>query len=435
MTSIRRQLLIWQIGALLLTGLVVSLITYVLAWDGFNRIRDYNLEQIAYSVLRHGVVNEDGGEGDDDPRDRGRFFSQIWNARGGLDYVSKPGVDLPPQPDGLHIVYLGDDEWHVYTLRSGGLTIQVAHAATERRAMFAGIAPWLLIPLAVLVAMLGSLIRAAVGRALAPLNQIRDEIVRRDIVSLHALDIHRLPDEIAPLVEALNALLARLDGEIASQRRFVADAAHALRTPLTAIRLQSQLARQTRRTADGDAALTSLHEGIERASHLVEQLLGMARLEAGLRGSGSEPVRLDELAKRVVGEFSSQAEARDIDLGVTDCQAANVLGQSDGLGVMLGNLVDNALRYTPRGGRVDVAVRVDAAGAVVSVTDTGPGIPAAERGRVFDRFYRLASADIPGSGLGLAIVREVAESLGGEVRLDEAENGGLVASVRLPFQG
>jgi len=435
MTSIRRQLLIWQIGALLLTGLVVSLITYVLAWDGFNRIRDYNLEQIAYSVLRHGVVNEDGGEDGDDPRDRGRFFSQIWNAKGGLDYVSKPGVDLPPQPDGLRIVYLGGDEWHVYTLRSGGLTIQVAHAATERRAMFAGIAPWLLIPLAVLVAMLGILIRAAVGRALAPLNQIRDEIVRRDVASLHALDLSRLPDEIAPLVEALNALLARLEGEIASQRRFVADAAHALRTPLTAIRLQSQLARQTRQTAAGEAALASLHEGIERTSHLVEQLLGMARLEAGLRGRAGEPVRLDELAKRVVSEFSTQAEARHIDLGVTDCQAVTVLGQSDGLRVMLANLVDNALRYTPQGGRVDVAVRMEGAGAVLSVADTGPGIPAAERLRVFDRFYRLAGADIPGNGLGLAIVREVAESLGGEVRLDAAEGGGLVASVRLPFQG
>jgi len=436
MTSIRQQLLIWQIGALLLTGLVVSLITYALAWDGFNRVRDYNLEQIAYSILRHGVVNEDGGEEEEDnPRDRGRFFSQIWNARGGLDYASQAGVNLPPQKDGLHTVYLGDDEWHVYTLRSGGLTIQVAHAATERRAMFAGIAAWLLIPLVVLVAMLGILIRAAVGRALMPLNQIREEIVRRDVASLHALDIRRLPDEIVPVVEALNALLARLDSEIAGQRRFVADAAHALRTPLTAVRLQSQLAGQTQQTVAGVAALARLQEGIDRASHLVEQLLSMARLEAGSQTREWQPVRLDELAKRAVADSSALAEARGIDLGVTDCAPVTLPGQEEGLRVMLGNLVDNALRHTPPGGRVDVAVRAQGGTVTLSVTDNGPGIPASERTRVFDRFFRLAGAEVPGNGLGLAIVRQVAESHGGQAELEEAPGGGLRASVRLPIQG
>ena len=432
MNSIRRRLLVWQIGALLVTGLVVSVITYFLAWDGFNRVRDYNLEQIAYSILRHGVVSADGEE-EGDAEDRGRFISQIWNAKGGLDYASDPGIALAPQPDGLHIVHLDASEWHVFTLRSGGLTIQVAHATTERRAMFAGIAPWLLIPLTVLVAMLGLLIRAAVGRAVAPLNQVRDEIVRRDIASLHALDLRQLPDEIVPLVEALNALLARLDREIASQRRFVADAAHALRTPLTAIRLQNQLAERTQQTAEGQAALARLGEGIERAAHLVEQLLGMARLEAGLRDPVRTPVRLDELAKQVVSEFSTLAEARSIDLGITECQAVTLSGQADGLKLMLGNLVDNAIRYTPAGGRVDVAVGQDGGAAVLSVSDTGPGIPEAARGRAFDRFFRLAGADTPGSGLGLAIVREVAEAHGGEAHLEAAPGGGLRASVRLPF--
>lgn len=434
MNSIRRQLLVWQIGALVVTGLLVSLITYYLAWDGFNRVRDYNLEQIAYSILRHGVVNEDGTEDEAGPEDRARFISQIWNARGRLDYASDPQIRLPRQADGLHIVRLGSSEWHVYTLRSGGLTIQVAHATAERRAMFAGIATWLLLPLVVLVAMLGLLIRAAVVRALAPLAQVREEIGRRDVASLHALDLHPLPDEIAPLVEALNALLARLDREIAGQRRFIADAAHALRTPLTAIRLQGQLAGQVQQTPEGTAALARLHEGIERTARLVDQLLSLARLEAGQAGEMRAPVRLDELARRVVSELSTLAEARAIDLGLTDCAAVEVVGQEDGLRVMLANLVDNAIRYTPPGGRVDVALRVEDGMAVLSVADTGPGIPAGERQRAFDRFYRLAPAEVPGSGLGLAIVREVAEAHGGRAELAEAPGGGLLARIRLPIR-
>jgi two-component system OmpR family sensor kinase len=160
----------------------------------------------------------------------------------------------------------------------------------------------------------------------------------------------------------------------------------------------------------------------------------MARLDPDLYNKTFGPVRLDDLVKRVVGEFSGQAEARDIDLGVVDCPPVSVPGHADSLRMMISNLVDNALRYTPAGGRVDVGLQVDGGQACLTVTDTGPGIPAGERERVFDRFYRLSGADIPGSGLGLAIVRQVVQLHGGSVELEDAPGGGLRACVRLPAE-
>ncbi|MDD5389548.1 MAG: ATP-binding protein [Gallionellaceae bacterium] len=431
MSSIRGRLLLWQISALLLTGLLVSVITYLLAWDGFNRIRDYGLEQIAYSVVRHGVQYDN----DEEVRnDRGQFVSQIWAADGSLFFSSLDDVGPPRQESGLHILKWENAEWRVFSLKEGGLTIQVATTAASRARRFASIAPWLLIPLVVLVVVLGLLIHAAVTRALAPLEQVRGEIGRRGVQSLHALDSRSLPDEVAPLVETLNDLLVRLDQALVSQRRFTADAAHELRTPLTAVKLQAQIARRASNEAERDAALTQLCSGVDRAAHLVDQLLGMARLEPAARQAVFAPLALDALAKQTVADFSTQAEARDIDLGVGECAAITLTGQIESLRMMLGNLLDNAVRYTPNGGRVDVELREQDGMARLSVSDNGPGIPAAERGRVFERFQRLAGADIPGSGLGLAIVKQVVDLHGGKITLDDAPGGGLKVTVLLPLQ-
>jgi two-component system OmpR family sensor kinase len=430
MNSIRGRLLLWQISALLLTGLLVSVITYGLAWDAFNRIRDYGLEQIAYSVVRHGVQYDD----DEDVRnDRGQFVSQIWAADGSLFYSSLDDVGPPPQPGGMHVIKWKEAEWRVFSLKEGGLTIQVATTSASRARRFASIAPWLLIPLVVLVVVLGLLIRAAVTRALAPLEQVRSEIGRRGVQSLHALDSRSLPEEVAPLVETLNDLLVRLDQALVSQRRFIADAAHELRTPLTAVKLQAQIARRTDNDAEREAALTQLASGVDRAAHLVDQLLGMARLEPAARQAVFAPLALDALVKRVVADLSSLAEARDIDLGVGECAAVTLTGQAESLRMMLGNLIDNAVRYTPSGGRVDVELHEQPGMARLSVSDTGPGIPSAERERVFERFQRLAGADIPGSGLGLSIVKQVVDLHGGKITLDTPAGGGLRVEIGLPL--
>jgi len=430
MNSIRGRLLLWQISALLLTGLLASVITYMLAWDAFNRIRDYGLEQIAYSVVRHGIEYDDEEEV---RNDRGQFVSQIWAVDGSLLFSSLEDIGPPRQEPGLHILTWEKTEWRVYSLKEGGLTIQVATTSASRARRFAAIAPWLLLPLALLVVVLGLLIRAAVTRALAPLEQVRGEIGRRGVQSLHALDSRSLPDEVAPLVEALNDLLVRLDQALVSQRRFIADAAHELRTPLTAVKLQAQIARRTDNEAEREAALTQLASAVDRAAHLVDQLLGMARLEPAARQAVFAPLALDVLVKQVVADLSALAEARDIDLGVGACAAITLTGQAESLRMMLGNLIDNAVRYTPGGGRIDVELREQAGVARLSVSDSGPGIPAAERERVFERFQRLAGADIPGSGLGLSIVKQVVDLHGGTITLTTAAGGGLRVEVGLPL--
>lgn len=434
MNSIRSHLLVWQITALVVTGLLVSLITYLLAWDAFNRIRDNGLEQIAYSIVRHGVTydNDEAVQ-----NDRGQFVSQIWAADGSLIFSSLDDIGPGPQPPGLHVVDWEGTEWRVYSLKEGGLTVQVATTSASRARRFMAIAPWLLIPFAVLIVVLGLFIRAAVGRALAPLEKVRGEIGRRGVSSLRALDTQGMPEEVAPLVATLNDLLARLDDALAAQRRFIADAAHELRTPLAAVKLQTQIVRRSEGERERQAALGQLENGVDRAAHLIDQLLRMARLEPSASQSAAvpAPVALDALAKQVVAEFSTQAEARGIDLGIAAAAPLTVSGQADTLRVMLGNLVDNAVRYTPVGGRVDVTVGREGDVAVLAVADTGPGIPESERGRVFERFYRLADADTPGSGLGLAIVRQIVALHGGRIDLSDAPGGGIKARVTLPLQG
>jgi two-component system OmpR family sensor kinase len=255
---------------------------------------------------------------------------------------------------------------------------------------------------------------------------------RGDLFTALALT-RRAADSQPEVRPQLARLLVRLDQAMAGQRRFIADAAHELRTPLTAVKLQAQIARRAETGMERDAALVQLADGVDRAAHLVDQLLGMARLEPEARQVTFTPVQMDALVKRAVADFSAQADARGIDLGVGACEPLKLVGQAESLRMMLGNLLDNALSYTPAGGRVDVELRASAGNAFLTVADNGPGIPASERARVFERFQRLAGADIPGSGLGLAIVKQVVAMHGGEVRLGDAASGGLLVEVQLPL--
>jgi len=237
------------------------------------------------------------------------------------------------------------------------------------------------------------------------------------------------------MATALNDLLARLDLAIERERAFIADAAHELRTPLTALSLQLQSLAAAGATEDRDAAVRNLETGVARAARLIEQLLAVAREQhAGDRERRS--LHLDELVRQVVAEWVPLAEAAGIDLGIAEAEVVRVLAEEDGLRVLLRNLLDNAIRYTPRSGRVDVRVsRTEdrPPRAVLSVTDTGPGIPEAERGRVFDRFHRVPGTVAGGSGLGLALVRSVASRHDGQVALESGPGGtGLRVVVTLP---
>lgn len=451
MNSIRQRLLFWQITALIVTSTLGSVLTYQLAWNAFNRIRDYGLEQIAYSVVRHGVRPQlwpptrpespnpitmppsDPLVPDVEPdaeltEDLGQFVSQIWTPAGEVLYSSLESIGPPLQVPGFHVVQWENEAWRIYTLSDKRQIVQVAVTSTDRASSFAELVPWLLVPLGLLVLLLSLLIHTAVTQALAPLEALGRDIRRRDERDLQPLPTVAMPEEIVPLGQAINQLLGRVDGLLVSQRRLLADAAHELNTPLAVVKLQAQLAR---RAQEGQrvAALDELDRGIERSIHLVSQLLQMARLEPNVREREPARVRLDRLASDVVAAFSAQAELREIDLGLETSDAATVFVDPLDMRVLLDNLVDNALRHTPPGSRVDIRVVHEGDRVELSVNDNGRGIAPADRQRVLERFVRLEPQDATGSGLGLAIVADIAQQNGGLLTLASSPSGGL--SVRI----
>jgi two-component system OmpR family sensor kinase len=252
------------------------------------------------------------------------------------------------------------------------------------------------------------------------------------VVGLRPVSTSELPREIAPLAETLNQLLTRLDMLLANQRRFLANAAHELNTPLAAVKLQAQLLRRAPET-DRVTALDELDRGIARTSHLVSQLLLLARLEPDARQPERSLVQLDELVRGAVVSFAARAAERHIDLGLISADPAGVWGDEQALRAMLDNLVDNALRYSGEGTRVDLALRVVASQAVVEVMDSGPGIALTDRERVQERFVRLDQGHATGSGLGLAIVRSIADLHKARLELTEAPSGGLLVRITLPL--
>ena len=426
MRSIRNRLLLWQTLSIAGAAIIVSLITYHLTWDGFNRVRDFTLEQIARSILQYGV--EPIGSPDDV-----QFVSQIFGPDGQLRIASRPSIKLPMQAPGLHTVEWSGETWHVFTLQSEEAIVQVANSAAHRADMFAEISPWLLLPLALLVCLLGALLWLVVGRALRPFDAIRREIAMQKPEHLTALATAGQPREVMPLISTLNTLLERIEHMLSTQRRFIADAAHELRTPLTAIKLQTEIALSVKSPDERQQALDLLHASVDRATRLIEQMLQLARLDPDFAARRPrERVSLDGLSRSIVTAFTAQADARGIDLGLGDCATVAIDGDAESLRVMLGNLVDNAIRYGYAGGRIDVELRNKGERVELTVADDGPGIPDDEKPAVLERFRRGVDPAASGSGLGLAIVREIASQHGGQFELFDRPGGGLLARITLP---
>jgi two-component system, OmpR family, sensor kinase len=434
-SSIRRRLLIGLLGAVSAAVVLSAISTYRVARDEANALFDYQLQQAALS-LREGVLADallSPTIADED--DALQMVVQIWDRSGTRLYVSRPQARMPlhAQP-GFTDVSTDDGLWRVFTAPGSDHLVQVAQPHSVRDNLAADLAWRTIWPLAAVLPLLGLLIWFTVGRGLSPLARLADDLARRSPAALSPVPQERLPEELRPLVGSLNDLLQRLSQTLDSQRAFVADAAHELRTPLTALSLQAQLAQRASNPDERTGALAQLRLGIERATHLVEQLLVLARTEGqsaarALRTS----VPLDELAREAAGQAALLAGAKDIDLGLERLDPVAVTGERASLRTMLSNLLDNAVKYTPQGGRIDVEVRADSEQAVIEVRDTGPGIPAEERERVFDRFYRVAGSTQTGSGLGLAIARRIASAHGGSIELATASPSGLRATVRLPL--
>jgi two-component system OmpR family sensor kinase len=444
--SLRRRLLWFVLAAIFLAALLQAATAYRGALQQADAMFDEHLQQMARS-LRSGIpLNSPLDEADSD--DRFEVYVQIWGQDGTQIFRSTRSA-LPPRAVlGFSDVEAHGNRYRVYTLQTALQTVQIAQDLDARSARARALALRAVLPFVFLTPLLMLAVWWVISRSLAPIERARRQVAGRRADDLSPLADAGLPDEVRPLVDELNLLFGRVRGAFEAQRHFVADAAHELRSPLTALKLQAQaLRRNDHAPAEREAGIARLNQGIDRAIRLVEQLLVLAREEATGPAAtdvaeATTSVDLQEVVKLAVSDVLPHAHHRDIDLGVAGelpAQPVQVSGQGEALRILLRNLLDNAVKYTPPAGRVDVSLALQDGRPVLAVEDSGPGIQPEDRERVFDRFYRAgkeaASGEAPeaGSGLGLAIVKAIAERHGAALQLGASERlGGLKVEVRFP---
>ena len=435
MSSLRARLLGSLLGTVVLIGAVGGWIVYRNALAEADAFCDYHLQQTAL-ILRDQPVQYLAPQLPSSNASYD-FVVQVWSLDGVRVYLSRPHTVLPEITTlGFSTVATKEGRWRVFGVQALNSVIQVAQPLAIRQQRAAELALQTLKPFLLLLPVLGLVIWIAVGHALVPLERLTQQLKVRRVNALDPLPPEGLPDEIQPVVRALNDLIGRLRAALERERAFMADAAHELRTPLTALHLQTGMLARASDEGERQAAMNTLSSGVQRAIRLVEQMLALARQEPRV-DTQHLPLRLDDLTREIVAELVPLADAGHIDLGIAAAQPASVSGDADALRTLLRNLVDNAVRYTPPGGRVDVTVEGPdsraASGARLTVTDDGPGITPSERTRVFDRFYRRPGTAPPGSGLGLAIVKTIADAHGASVQLGDGPDGkGLAVTVTFP---
>lgn len=428
--SLRSRLLGVLLSAVSLTTVIATGATYYWARHEIDALLDYHLRQQAL-VLRDKafmlgtvVVPEPDPEQD--------FVIQAWDLRGQRVYLSHRGVELPRSEEaGYSVVGGPGGDWRVFAMGLGQHVIQIAQPMQLRRALATDAALKILYPLLAGLPVLALLVWWSTGRVLAPLGRLARQIAARDAGSLTPLSAQGLPEEPRLMVEALNDLIERLEAVLGRERAFMADAAHELRTPLTALRLQAQLLERAADPAARAEALEALKGGVQRTAHLIDRLLAYARTDLAI--DAAQALDLSGIAEACLAELRPQAEAKGLFLHAAIAPGQRVEGLETDARSLFTNLLDNALRHTPAPGRVAIDVHADGHHVLVQITDTGPGIPAEERERIFDRFYRVPGTPGQGSGLGLAIVRRAVTRLGGTVEAGAGPGGqGACFRVRLP---
>jgi two-component system OmpR family sensor kinase len=408
MHSLRTRLLLLLFGAVLLTACVQAFIAYRTSLDETNEIFDYQMEQMALS-LRPGLpVGGFPSNGFRDDRDESfEFIVQVSTLQGKKIFQSTPSTELPRvATSGRSTFDARGTTYKLFSLLSGDQLIQVAQDREARRNLARTLALRTVSPIFVMVALLLLLVWWVVSASLAPVERVRRQVASRQADELKEVSEDGLPAEIFPLVHELNLLFHRVRHAFEAQKNFIADAAHELRSPLAALKLQVDGLRRASDEATREVAVHRLTAGIDRATRLVEQLLMLARQQAAPTDMGmKKTVYLAKMMQSIVGDLWESANARQIDIGLIDADDSVIFGHQDALNILVRNLLDNAIKYTPVGGTVNVAVRVVNGHTELTVEDSGPGIPPEDRERVFDRFYRVAGAQSSGSGLGLAIVK------------------------------
>lgn len=435
--SLRLRLIYWLIGPLLLLVAVGSLVSYRIALQAANKAYDSALLDPVLAIASH--IRRTGNRLELDLPSIAIEALRIDTEDRVYYQVLGPGKELvagtpllPPPPERLepeqHIFYdaaLDRDRVRVaaraVNVENGVAIVQVAETLVKRDKLVLELLVTSTVTQLMIAFAAVALFWFGIGQGLTPLDRVRDEIAARSPRDLRPLPEQDKPREIQPLVGALNRLLFRLNAAIGSQQRFIANAAHQLRTPLSGLKTHAELARRQPSTLELKSLLDMIAGETERTSHLVNQLLTLARAEPG-ESTGGQPVNLHELIGRDVRDWVQRALKNNIDLGF-ELDDAWTLGEPLLLRELVANLLDNALAYTREGGRVTVRTRGSDHETVLEVEDNGPGIPESERERVFERFYRIPATGGDGCGLGLAIVAEIAERHNGRIELTHPPDG------------
>ena len=424
--SLQRHLSLVLGSAVLLAGLVAAAASFGLAYSETKEFQDDMLRQIAQLSRSDSAVTPSSqqpglnNDGITDPESRVTIYRL-------------PGDTLPAWinrdlPHGLHTLNAGSEQMRVF-VRDGLVRTVVLQPTEARDEIAINSALRTLIPLLLLIPMLIWLIMRIVRSELAPVTNLSKSLDEQSAHHPSQLQSDDLPQEIIPFVHAINRLLERVNQLMGQQRRFIADAAHELRSPLTALSIQAQNLMHADTLEAMRERVPPLRDGIERARQLTEQLLNLARTQAG--SEGDSMVNVSAMARELIAEYLPLSNARRIDLGLDEIAPLSLRTEPDALRLILRNALENAMKYTQEGGEVTLRLLHDNDEAIIEVVDNGSGIPVPERERVFDPFYRIPGTAGEGSGLGLAIAREAANRLGGTISLNERQQGcGLVLRYR-----
>lgn len=414
-TSLKQRLLALVLAAITLVWLGAAAFTYLDAREEFDEVLDAHLAQAASLLVVQASHDLDELETEHAPllhKYARRVAFQVWEKghRLRLHSVNAPQQPLTNREHGFSDTVIGGKRWRVFSTwdESGEYLIHVAERADVRDELARDIAGNLLRPLWFSLPLLALLLWVAVMRGLRPLDKLAREVEQREPDNLAALDASTAPREVVPLIERLNRLFTRIDASLQKERRFTADAAHELRTPVAAIKAQAQVARSASGDAERLHALDNAILGCDRAAHLIEQLLTLARVDTLDRGV-AEPCQLRDIAAETIAALAPTALEKGVQFELLAGDETTVRGNPGLLRVLLRNLLDNATKHTPSGTLVQVSIVRENGTTSLSVSDNGPGISEQERDKVLERFYRPLDTQASGSGLGLSIVKRIAE--------------------------
>jgi two-component system OmpR family sensor kinase len=438
MCSLRRTLLLWLVPLFLLVGAATAAYSYWSYSRMVSEFMDDQMQQIGQSIAANDEPMPPPAQSAERVHQWGTYVIQVWGADGKLQVSSWPQLSagLQPQP-GFHDLRQDGTRWRVYTTapqRAGGHSVQVFQSGVFRSQLAAERAGVAIVPVLILLPLAIFVLWGVAGAMSHAVEDIGRQAASQDAHHIAELPLERVPREIKPLVVSFNSLLTRLRDAFAAQGRFVQDAAHELRTPITAVALQLENVRRDLPSGACAQTFAQLEAGVGRAQRLVDQLLKLSRQEAPIAETAGE-VNLHAQLHESMNALIALADRRNIDLGVVgDVEGPPPVlrcAPSD-LRSVLDNLIENALRHTPEGGVVDVRLVAGGARPAIEVIDSGPGIPPHLLGRVFDRFFRVPGSAARGSGLGLAIAQAAAQRCGLRIQLRNREDrSGLVARIEL----